>query len=217
MSSKITKTDSHQGVKIIPLLLLSTAAIILSYQAHASCDYFSRKLVSFDNRYEFLVGDVQFISMFSYQQASDGACNHYATDTTYFDPRFKASRALSVFTIVAGGLLLVILWLAACTKISLPVWYITASFLLINSTAEGLVLLLKSSAICDETYGICSLARGSEYGIGAIVGWFLSGFYVALVTIPLAHTSGKDINKTSTQMDNNRVHMDTDSANMTEV
>jgi hypothetical protein len=129
--------------------------IFVFVEAHASCDYFSRKLVSFDNRYDFLVGDVQFISMFSYQQASDAACIHYATDNTYFDPRFKASRALSVFTIVAGGLLLVILWLAACTKISLPVWYITASFLFINSTAEGLVLLLKSSAICDETFGIC--------------------------------------------------------------
>jgi len=51
------------------------------------------------------------------------------------------------------------------------------------------MLLLKTSMLCDPTYGICSLDTGAKFGITAIVLWFLAGISVANLAPPMGCSS----------------------------
>ncbi len=126
-------------------------------KAHAQCNYFNRELISYDQRYDFLVAEHQYISMWSYQSANDGrSCVWYDPSVyAYIDPAWKAARAFSVLTGGLGAILLVTFILSVCSSFSLHVWVILSIMVLVNCIAEGLILLLRSSTICNPTYGVC--------------------------------------------------------------
>lgn len=175
--------NRYPGFHIVPLLALSIGSFFLYYQAHSQCDFFDRQFSSYDVKYDFLVAERQFISLWSYQSADgDGGCIWYNPATTLIDPLWKVARS---FSVVAGGLgviSIVTLLLSACTNFSLPKWYFLTIMVTINTAAEGLTLLLRRSAICNSSHGVCGFARGSYYACGAILGWGVTCIYLIWLT-----------------------------------
>ncbi len=138
------------------LRLNFTSLRLLKKIAHSQCDFFDRQLLSYDVKYDFLVAERQFISLWSYQSADgDGGCIWYNPATTLIDPLWKVARSFSVVSGGLGVISIVTLLLSTCTNFSLPKWYFLTIIVIINTAAEGLTLLLRRSAICNSSHGVC--------------------------------------------------------------
>ena len=170
------------GQRVLGPIILTTVAFTLSNAGSRWCDYLYRLYVAFDDTYPFLVQQPgQNIGIWGYE--SQGNCVLYP-DNIVLDPKINASRVFSVWTSVVGGAIMILTWFTVCQGLAKIVWASMAFFLFVNSLFEGLTLILKSSALCDPTYGVCSLARGSRCSISALVFWFLAGVSVAMIPPP---------------------------------
>ena len=177
-----TPSDRPHGNRVFGPMLFTTIAFILSNAGSRGCNYLYRLFVAFDNTYPFLVQQPgQGIGIWGYE--SRGNCVYYPSQMVV-DPKINAARVFSTWTTIVGGFILIVLWFTVCMGIGRIGWSLMGFFLLLNSLFEGLTLILKSSALCDPTFGVCSLAKGSRCGVSALVFWFLAGVSVAMIPPP---------------------------------
>jgi len=148
--------SKKKRIAILPPIILTSLAVYLSNRSHLWCDYVKRNFITYDSRYPFLVGDQQYISMFSYQNALDGACYNYDNvQDMYVDSSLRTARAFSLMSTVLGGVLLFLLWLSPCLTFPKGVNTGLCIMLFLNGIIEGFVLLFMSSSMCDGNFGIC--------------------------------------------------------------
>ena len=164
-------------------MLFMTIAYILSSVGARWCRFLYRTYVSSDPSYPFFraAAGGQGIGIFGYE--SNGACIAYPYGMEV-DTKLNSARVFCQWTTIVGIFLLMLSWFSACLGMSNIIWAGMGFFALVNSLFEGLTLLMKMSAICDPTYGSCTLNTGARCCIAAIVFWLLAGLSVATVPAP---------------------------------
>jgi hypothetical protein len=164
--------------------ILTTSALIFSIVSSQCCTYLHRTYVSTDYNFSFFVPtkDGQSFGIWSYEM--EGSCLPYPSNMAV-DTKFISGMAFAALKSVIGVANLIILLLVSIRGCNIVVWSILCCSLFLNCLLESLMLLLKSSMLCNPSYGICSLDTGAKLGITAIVLWFLAGISVANLAPPV--------------------------------
>lgn len=169
-------------------IIVTTTAFIFSLVSSRRCSYLHRTYVSADYNFPFFVPTSAGQSFGTWAYEINGACLPYPRNMAV-DTKFIACMVFSALKTVIGGAVLIILWWVSFKGCSMTLWSSLCCSLFVNCLLESLMLLLKTSMLCDPTYGICSLDAGAKFGITAIVLWFLAGMSVANLAPPLGVSS----------------------------
>lgn len=186
-------TDSSRphGNSVFFPIILTTAAFILSNAANRWCDYLvytgskvSEIVLPSSQSSTVLTGN---IGIWSFSNPIDDNTCYYYPEDYQFDAKFRAARAFSIWTVVTGGITMIILWFTSCMPMGRIAWSAISLTLLLNTLFEGLILLVLRSDWCTGSglSNSCTLSYGSRCGIFAVVFWFLASLSAVGVPPPV--------------------------------
>jgi len=164
-------------------ILFTTIAFIVSSVGSRWCYYLYRTFVATDYNYLFFTPSATGQSFGIWGYELNGSC-HAFPNNMVVDRKFTASMVFSTWKTIIGAALMMLIWWVTARGCSKPIWCTIAGLLFLNSIFEGLVLLLKTSMLCDPKYGSCSLDIGAKCGMAAVVFWFIAGISVFKVQRP---------------------------------
>lgn len=95
----------------------------------------------------------------------------YSSQYVELDSKFEAARALGTTTICLGFCVWLFYLLAGCCRFGPMTFRIVGFFCFCCSVFQGLVFLVKKSAVCSDW---CGLDTGGNCAIAAIVLWFIA-------------------------------------------
>lgn len=145
--------------------MFSTAALILTVFANTRCNFFA-------------VSNSQLQFPYGYTPTSFGLWCYTDEDGDLWDTsgwqgdaRFHQARVFGTTTTALGFVVWLFYICAACCRFPPTIFKIVSFFAFCTTIFQGLVFLLKQSAICSVS---CDLDTGAKCAISACVLWFVT-------------------------------------------
>jgi hypothetical protein len=170
---------------ILPIMA-ATIGLALSVVAQSSCRYINADEIRLPNNHEIDYFGLWSAAIYDGISGSDDVCRSTYRDEEEFpvDTPIKVARYAAVLASVLGSITLLCVIYFAMSKRLDSVWFGRLSWpFFVAAIAQGLVLIVVSTDLCEHTSSACSLDLGGVASITASVYWIVAAIGVTCTSV----------------------------------